>query len=132
MTSPNPPDPKAREYTAAANAIPIALPIDLLAARKPDALLRESCGTNPMMALLFAGKKMERPAPPIVMTTKYRHIGASVSRVVSTMRPHNSVRWPTKEVNLVPNLSDNTPLIGDSTSRIVWNGRRISPAIDAE
>ena len=61
---------KAREYTAAANAMPIELPIILLVARNPDALLSESCGTNPMMALLFAGKNMERPAPPIVMTTK--------------------------------------------------------------
>ena len=82
----------ACEYIAAANAIPIELPIILLVARNPDALLRESLGTNPMIALLFAGKKTERPAPPIVMTAKYCHIGASVLRLVSTMRPHNNVR----------------------------------------
>ena len=132
MAPSNPVVAKAREYTAAASAIPIEFPIILLVARNPDALLSESCGTNPMMALLFAGKNIERPAPPMVITTKYCHIGAPAPRFVSTIRPQSNVRWPTKEVDLVPNRSDNAPLIGDNISRIVWNGKRISPAIDAE
>ena len=92
MALSNPVVPKACEYTAAASATPIEFPIILLVARNPDALLSDSCGTNPMMALLFAGKKMERPAPPIVITSKYCHIGASALRLVSTMRPHNNAR----------------------------------------
>ena len=79
-------------YTEAANAIPEELPIALLVAKKPDALLRESLGTDPIIALLFAGKKVERPAPLIVMITRYFQICVSVPRAVSTKRPHNNVR----------------------------------------
>lgn len=79
-------------YTDAANAIPVELPIALLVAKNPDALLNESLGTNPMMALLFAGKKIERPAPLIVITNKYFQICVSVPRAASTKRPHNNVR----------------------------------------
>ena len=92
MAPSNPVVPKACEYTAAASAIPMEFPIILLVARNPDALLSEVCGTNPMIALLFAGKNMERPAPPIVITSKYCHIGASALRLVSTMRPDNNVK----------------------------------------
>jgi len=90
--SSKPPDVKACAYTDAANATPVELPIALLVAKNPDALLRESLGTNPMMALLFAGKKMERPAPLIVMITKNFQICTSVPRDASTKRPHNNIR----------------------------------------
>jgi hypothetical protein len=49
----------------------------------------------------------------------YCQIGESVPSFVIITRPINNVRWPRKEAGLVPNLSDNAPLIGGSTSRIV-------------
>ena len=91
MASTTLPDPRVLAYIAAANAIPIEFPIDLLVANNPEAILSESRGTDPMMALLLAGKKIDRPAPPMVIIITYCQIGASVPSFVSKTRPINNV-----------------------------------------
>ena len=84
-------DPSVLAYIAAANAIPTEFPIDLLVAKKPEAILSESRGTDPMMALLLAGRKIDRPAPPMVIITMYCQIGASAPSFVRITSPINNV-----------------------------------------
>ena len=80
------------EYMAAANAIPIEVPIDLLVAKKPEAILKEFRGTNPMIALLLAGRKIESPAPPIVIIVMNSQIGEPFPSFVSITSPTSNVK----------------------------------------
>ena len=84
-------DPISPVYIAADRAIPVEFPIERLVAKNPDALLSESLGTNPMMALLLAGRKIDSPAPPMVMINMNNHMGASVPNQISPSKPPSNV-----------------------------------------